>query len=420
MAYVDPAGFQTVEEQMNYFYNRTPEQIAKAEISTDSAGVYNPVYGASLEYNFNLEANLWSALPKSVWDRAGFRIIKNKAPGFTVQDDSLTDLGGTAESGPIGEGLVGEYQEISVKPKLLQYQIQVSDIMQKLVENSRDDNYGSLAQQVVYAGAQFRENLNLMLNYSIENNLTTSQEETNSYLNLETLDRIISSQAESTYVEGVTGLSTPMNPWAYVAENQIDRSSGTGSTDYDSVVVSPSGTIGTAQVLTDSLIRKTMADIRVAGGQEISLFYGGQDTYNELQSIWTPQVRIPNTADVRSEFSLGVNGVKTFTGTGVGLHISTVYGIPFIPSKDAINTDTTNNVGDLYLLNTDPSAVQNKPLLGISTLWPIVYYEAGPGQPGYPYVVGQFSGKGAFVSRAETIATNFKKQGKIRDILAGN
>ena len=447
---ISPVGFSSIEEQMNYFYNRTPDQIQKGDINTNTLGVYNPLYGGALEYNFNLEANLWSAIPKVPWDRAGFRIIRSKAPGFGIQNNALTTLGGTSESGPIGTGRVPEYQEISVKPKLLQYQIEVSDIMAKLVENSRDDNYGSLAQQVIYAGAQFRENLNLMLNMSSEdivgsaatsftdnnaNNMadveasevqTVAQAEITSRLNLESINRIISSKAESDYIiENTKGidntdaskLSSPSNPWAYGSSTAVDR---TLDTTYDSTVVSPGGAIGASDILTDSLIKRTMADLRVAGGQETSLFYGGQDTYNEMQTIWTPQVRINNTSDSRSEYTMGVNGVKTFTGIGVGLHISSMYGVPFIPSKDATNASPGENVGDLFLLNTEPSAIQNKPLLGISTLWPIVYYEAGPGQPGYPFVVGKFAGKGAFVARGETISTNFKKQGKIRDILAGN
>ena len=438
---ISPVGFSSIEEQMNYFYNRTPDQIQKGDINTNTLGVYNPLYGGAVEYNFNLEANLWSALPKVPWDRAGFRIIKSKATGFGIQNNNLTALGGTSESGPIGSGRVPEYQEISIKPKLAQYQIEVSDIMGKLAEHSRDDNYGTLAQQVIYAGAQFRENLNLMLNMSAEDIIATAkidadeandidgsdkqtakEAELNSRLNYESINRIISSKAESDYIistfDGSDVPVSPSNPWAYNGgEAAIHRD----MTDaYDSVVVSPSGTLGSSDILTDSLIRRTMADLRVSGGQETSLFYGGQDTYNELQTIWTPQVRINNTSDSRSEYTMGVNGVKTFTGIGVGLHISSMYGVPFIPSKDATNTSPGNNVGDLFLLNTEPSAIQNKPLLGISSLWPIVYYEAGPGQPGYPFTVGKFAGKGAFVARGETISTNFKKQGKIRDILAGN
>jgi len=57
-------GLTTLDELLNWTYNRTPDEIMKASFSTASAGIYNPLFGAAVWANFNLEANVFAALPK--------------------------------------------------------------------------------------------------------------------------------------------------------------------------------------------------------------------------------------------------------------------------------------------------------------------------------------------------------------------
>jgi hypothetical protein len=409
-------GLRTIDELVNYTYNRTPDEIMKAGFSTSDPGAggnYNPLFGAMAWANFNLEANIFAALPKYVWDFSGWRIFSAKAPKHAAVNNVLDPLGGTVEGGAIAtDPIKPDVEEVTVKPKTLQYVFEASELLEQLVDNSRDDNYGSLAQQRVYASDQFKERVNEMLT-AIPTDV--AQTDANSRLNLESLDRIVASFAEYTFEAHAT-VADNYNPWKGANGAGIDRATdGT----YDATVTSPSGTIGTADVLTDAVLRNVLADIRIAGGKEPTVMIGGQDTYSEVQSIYMNAYRIQNTSDLRTEFSVGVNGVDTFTGTGAGLHISTIYGLPFIPSKDTTQS-AEGSVDDLFILNTSADKnAPNKPLVGIQVLKPIVYYEAGKRQQGYPFINDSFNDRALYNMLAETTCRNFKAQAKIRDIASG-
>jgi len=408
-------GLRSIDELVNYTYNRTPDEILKAGFSTTDPGTggnYNPLFGAMAWANFNMEANIFAALPKYVWDFSGWRIFKTKAPELTAVAGAIDGKGGTIEGGAIAAAIKPAVQEITVKPKTLQYVFEASELLEQLVDNSRDDNYGSLAQQRVYASDQFKERVNLMLAAKPTDVVATHALEE---LNLESLDVIVSASAEQAH-EAHANVTSLYTPWFAANGAGVQRN---GATVHDSTVKSPSGTLGTTDVLTDAVLRETLAEIRIAAGKEPTVMIGGQDTYSEVQSIYMNAYRIQNTADLRTEFSVGVNGVDTFTGTGAGLHISTIYGLPFIPSKD-IGGSGTGKVDNLYILNTSADKnAPNKPLLGMQILKPIVYYEAGKRQQGYPFINEAFTDRALYNMLGETTCRNFKAQAKIRDIASG-
>ena len=408
-------GLRSIDELVNYTYNRTPDEILKAGFSTTDPGAggnYNPLFGAMAWANFNMEANIFAALPKYVWDFSGWRIFKSKAPELTAVAGAIDGKGGTIEGGAIAAAVKPAVQEITVKPKTLQYVFEASELLEQLVDNSRDDNYGSLAQQRVYASDQFKERVNLMLAAKPTDVVATHALEE---LNLESLDVIVSASAEQAH-EAHANVTSLYTPWFAANGAGVQRN---GATVHDSTVKSPSGTLGTTDVLTDSVLRETLAEIRIAAGKEPTVMIGGQDTYSEVQSIYMNAYRIQNTADLRTEFSVGVNGVDTFTGTGAGLHISTIYGLPFIPSKDTTQS-AEGSVDDLFILNTSADKnAPNKPLLGMQILKPIVYYEAGKRQQGYPFINEAFTDRALYNMLGETTCRNFKAQAKIRDIASG-
>ena len=408
-------GLRSIDELVNYTYNRTPDEILKAGFSTTDPGTggnYNPLFGAMAWANFNMEANIFAALPKYVWDFSGWRIFKTKAPELTAVAGAIDGKGGTIEGGAIAAAVKPAVQEITVKPKTLQYVFEASELLEQLVDNSRDDNYGSLAQQRVYASDQFKERVNLMLAAKPTDVVATHALEE---LNLESLDVIVSASAEQAH-EAHANVTSLYTPWFAANGAGVQRN---GATVHDSTVKSPSGTLGTTDVLTDAVLRETLAEIRIAAGKEPTVMIGGQDTYSEVQSIYMNAYRIQNTADLRTEFSVGVNGVDTFTGTGAGLHISTIYGLPFIPSKD-IGGSGAGKVDNLYILNTSADKnAPNKPLLGMQILKPIVYYEAGKRQQGYPFINEAFTDRALYNMLGETTCRNFKAQAKIRDIASG-
>ena len=188
------------------------------------------------------------------------------------------------------------------------------------------------------------------------------------------------------------------------------------STTYDATVESASGTIGTNGVLTDDTIRTFLRKIRIAGGKDPNVLLGSHEVYSEIQGIYTPQVRVKNPYG-EQVVQIDVNGIKTFEGTGVGLHVDSLYGIPFIPSKDApSDAGDTEEVGRLFALDTSDSEGYGYPRLGIQVAIPTEYYEATRRSPGYPFINNAFVEKGLFRTMGETVCRHFKSQGKIRDI----
>lgn len=408
-------GLQTIDELENFLYNKSPDEVLKAGVSTATTGVYNPIYGAIAWANFNLEANVFSALPKFVWDFSGWRMFTGKANSFAdAGANNNSTRGGTVQGGLIAAPISPTVQQVYVLPRTLQYTFQVSELMEYLVENSRDDLWGSLAHQRLLAADQAKELWNQMLTQRMRN--MTSANYTYHLLDIESLDQIVSSEAEATAYNSnsVTGL---YNPWSDTAT--IYRSGGSAATTWDSYVASPRGDSGfTDDVLTDSVIRNALAQVRIAGGKEPTVMIGGQDTYSEVQSIYMNAYRIQNTTDIRSEFNVTTNGISTFTGTGVGLHISTVYGLPFIPSKDV--AESAGDVGDLFILNTgsDRNAPM-KPMLGLQVLKPVVYYEASKRIQGWPFVNGKFTDNAMYEAIMQCTCRNFKAQAKIISIKQG-
>lgn len=406
-------GFQTLDDLVGYYYNRQPDEILKAGISTSDAGAYNPIFGAIAWANFNLEANLFAALPKFIWDYSGARLFTAK--GNSIADagsSNNTSRGGVVEGGLIPASVKPTIVEVQFKPKTLVYPFEVTELHEHLVENSRDDLWGSLAHQRVYAADQMKELLNEMLTLDPAS-LANEAADDLSLLDLESIPRIISSDAEEDAV--ALGWNDAFDPWRATAT--IDRDS---ATTYDSTVNSAGSSLTTSDVLTNSVITDTLSDIRILGGKEPTLLVGGQNTYSEVQKAYFNAYRIQNTTDLRSEFSVDVNGINTFTGTGAGLHISTVYGLPYIPTKDSPGTSSTN-AGDLFILNTSADKnAPNKPMLGLQVLKPTLYYEASKRQQGYPFINDAFKDRAIYEMLAETTCRNFKAQGKLINIKKGN
>ncbi len=464
-----PQGFQTIDELLQHIYGRTPGEIRKDAGGLDSSttGIYNPVYGGMIWANFNLEANIFSCLPKYVWNRSGWRIFTEKSgdiadkgssniDGVTIAANEVTNntvLGGTVEGGLVPDPIRPIVKQVSVRPKTLVYPFQVSEIQEHLTTITQDDHWGHMGQQRVYASAQYKENINKQALLNVAN-IDTEAKDVLSRLNMESLDRIISSNGEHLISDrkvetGTSDTRSKYNPWITVAGtpaatttananlNQhsdladdagIDRT----ETTYDTTVFSPSGTLNTSDTLTDGTIRDFLSDIRPTGGKDPSVFYGGHKTYSEIQGLYVRSIRIQNPSDMNTTVTVGVNGINTFKGNGVGIHISKLYDIPFIPSKDvpgardnphysgaSAKTNEvrkTGSIGNLYALDTSDPEGAGIPRFGIRVLKPPVYYEASPRIPGFPYITGGFIEKGIFESIMELTCTQLKTQGKIRDI----
>ena len=393
-------------EALYYGYNRNLLRKADAPITTSTVGVFNAIYGAYAWAQLNLEANAFGILPKYPWDKSGWRVITAKPVLNTT--NSNTVLGGTAEGGLIAQTIKPTLQEIDVRPKTAQLPFSASEVMEWLATHSRDDIWGGLGSLRLYMAVQHKEFLNRMLLADVEVPAAAGGAFAGT-TDFESLDRIVSTSAE----EGTLGGSGSghYDPWA--ANATIDRDSGTA---FDCTVESASGTIGTNGVLTDDTLRAFLRKIRIAAGKDPNVFLGSHEVYSEIQGLYMPSVRIPNPYG-EALVQIDVNGIQSFKGTGVGIHVDSIYGIPFIPSKDAPSSSSdSSEVGRLFAFDTSDAEGYGYPRIGIQIAIPTEYYEATRRSPAYPFVNNAFVEKGVFRTMGETVCRHFKSQGKIRDI----
>jgi len=397
-------GIKTIDEleALYYGHNRSLLQKAATPIQTSTSGVFNAVFGAYAWAQLNLEANAFGILPKNPWDKSGWRLITARPTLDT--DNGNTVLGGTAEGGQIANPQIPTVEEVNILPKTCQMPFAASEVMEWLATHSKDDIWGGLGSLRLYMAVQHKENMNRMLLADVEGEAASAGADYAGTLDFETLDRIVSSDAEEDALGGT------YNDY-YDCWDKLDRDS---STSYDSTVESASGTIGTDGVLTDDTLRTFLRKIRIAAGKDPTVFLGSHEVYSEIQGLYMPSVRIPNPYG-EALVQVDVNGIQTFKGTGVGIHVDSIYGIPFIPTKDA-PSGGGSEIGRLFALDTSDAEGYGYPRLGVQISIPTEYYEASRRTQGYPYVTSGFQEKGLYRTMGETVCRHFKSQGKIRDI----
>ena len=109
--------------------------------------------------------------------------------------------------------------------------------------------------------------------------------------------------------------------------------------------------------------------------------------------------------------------MRTFNGHNVGLQVSAVLGVPIIGTKDsARNSDDTDEVGRMYMLDTSDPESFGQPRLGVGIAQPTTYREVGSGTNIYPFITNRFNERGIYYTFGEVICTRFTGQGKMRDI----
>ena len=393
-------------EAQYYGHNRNLLRKADAPSTTSTAGMFNAIFGAYAWAQLNLEANAFGILPKYPWDKSGWRVITAK-PALNT-NNSNTALGGTSEGGLIAETIKPTVAELDVKPKTAQLPFSASEVMEWLSTHSKDDIWGGLGSLRLYMAVQHKEFINRMLLADVESDAAASSGAHTGTKDFESLDRIVSSDAEEDALGGSD--SGFYDPWA--ADATVDRDGNGG--EFDCTVESASGTIGTDGVLTDDVLRTFLRKIRIAAGKDPNVFLGSHEVYSEIQGLYMPSVRIANPYGEQL-VQIDVNGIQTFKGTGTGIHVDSIYGVPFIPTKDA-PTGGGSEIGSLFALDTSDAEGYGYPRIGIQVAIPTEYYEATRRSAGYPFVNNAFVEKGVFRTMGETVCRHFKSQGKIRDI----
>lgn len=369
---------QTIGELLNAYYG--PQFVRKdAPVITTTTGVYNAIYGAQAFSQLNNEANAFALLPKRPWSHSGWRVI-------TADAGSSAD-GGVAENGNIPATVKPTFAEISTKPKTVSHAFDVSWIHSGLVK-SGDDAVGDMEFLRSYFSTLHGKRINQQLCLDCD---------TLAGNGFESIDRVTASTA---YVTAVS----------YTAGDEDLYSVDRGTNSWMDAVVEHNS--GTDRYLTDDLIRNTLATLETAGART-NVLLTKNDTKWRIFGLYENQVRYPGVLQKDQTVRIGVNGVDTEEGYGVGLRVATVYGIPLFSSQ-AVPSDT---IGRIYLLDTTTNSETGWPRLFIALLYPTMYFESGmdTANPN-PFAIDRFGTEGVFVTAGELICTFPAAQGSIRDL----
>jgi len=372
----------TIQDLENLYYsNAGSSYIAKADapVLTTTTGTYNAVYGAQVWSQVNQTANTYGALPKTVWDKDGWRVLTSRA---------AASGGGISENGDIPDTIKPTLAEVSTKPKTMGHAFDVSEVNQFMAAESDNDAFGSMEHMRAIMGTHHAEMINVAL--SSDNNTVAGS-------NFESIDRVVSSYAE------LTNLSLDAGD---VDIYGLDRDAA--ATWSDAYVNDNSGTDRT---LTDTLIRTLLQNLGENGGQT-SFFATGLDvTKSALPGLYDEQIRY-NPLETGVKVSIDVNGISTEEGLGAGAFVSTLYGIPVIGDKD-IEKDTISRI---YALDTSDPEGYGKPRLHFRVAKPTQYFESGIDVTGDPFAVNRLGNEGLYRTMGELVCQFFKAQGKIRDL----
>ena len=371
---------RTIGQLLEKYYGPQNVQKINAPVISTTSGVYNAIFGAQAFSQLNNEANAFALLPKMPWSKSGWRAI--------TADAGSTADGGVAENGTIPDTIKPTFAEISTKSKQVAHSFDVSFLHEGYVSKG-DDAIGDMEYLRGYFAIKHAKAINQQLLVDADTLAGTS---------FESIDRVTISSTTVSNLGYTTGDEDLYN---------IDRSVSTWAQPGVS-----SDASGTDRFLTDELLRDSLATLEVNGART-NLILTGNVTKYRIFGLYENQVRYPGVLDKGVSVQVGINGVTTDEGLGVGMRVATVYGIPVFTSQN-VSDDT---IARIYLLDTTDNEETGVPRLFISMMYPTLYFESGmsANNPD-PFSINRFGTQGVYYTAGELICTFFKAQGSIRDL----
>ena len=411
--------FKTMDDMLNYYYPSLGQMLNKIDnddfASTDSSGYHSTVFGPYLWMNVNLESNALSVFPKVPYKRSGMRIINDTVVLKQEADDMKqhTRYGGTIQGGKIADAVMPMIATIKYMPKIVQLPFGNTVIHQWMSEMSDDDVAGGMNSLRMFFAENYTYNMATTIGMATEDSFGADgadRSATEGPVDLEALDRIISSKAESDATTGTK--ENEYNPWK---DATVDRD----STDkFDCSVASASG--GAIDSGNDRLSRPLLinfnAKVRRAGGGEPTAILTNHEVVAQTQQLFEQHTRYAMGEKV---VQFGINGIETARGQSVGLTVASLYGTPLIESQHLNGASNDNGeIGRMYFIDTSSRGSASEPRLSLSVAIPPLYNELGMvnNTAGGVLTLGSFNNKGIFWGAAELIAHRFRGHGKIRDI----
>lgn len=356
---------KTVKDMEEYYYGRGLElQKADNPVLSTTNGVYNPIFGAKVWSQLNQEQNMFALLPKIVWDKAGWRVITNRA---------ALSGGGVSENSTLPDTIKPDLMELSTKPKIVAHTFNASEMETFL--GTKDDGLGDVMKVMrEEMGKHHGEMINKMLLADVD---------TLAGNNVESIDRVCSSLTEESRITAgdsdIYGIdrSDAAYSWAdaYVNENN-----------------------GVDRVFSIDLLDTALTQLHQNGANP-KVIVTGYDTIERIQQALQSQQRFMGRELVVPTYG----GVKGIPGAETGFNVATYQGIPIIPSKDVVQ----DTISRIYILDTD--------YLAFKVALPTMYFESGMSQKD-PFGINYLGDEGLFRTMGELICTRFNVQGKIRDL----
>jgi len=359
---------------------------AEDPIYTGTEGVWQPLYGTAVFRMPYLEINAWAALSKVPWAYGGVRVL-------TADPEKKVE--GTAEMG---------YWPDTVKPEFATYQTDSKwmatrwDVFEKARQHA-------MRNEGIDLDADLRREMgeihiagldeHLLKDASTEAAAASADRTASDMLNLESIDRIISSCSEEDAFGG------DYHHWFDPYGTTIDRDTGT---TYDSQVLHNSGD---DRPLTTTLLDQLIRQCEDEGvKKEHSFLLTGRDTRDKIADLHSAQlIYVPGLTDRERRtlvyVSTDFEGVRV-EGIETGFTVSSYNGYPVIVDQN-VPKDTISRI---YLI--DNRCLRFKAAL------PTKYMNASG--PEWWVKFRQNVNKHMYLTVGEVECVNFKPLGKLRDL----
>ena len=380
--------FRKGSHPWHQYYRR----IAKAGDVSNLGGAINVTYGGLVYDQVNREANAHAIVGKEDWERSGFRV--------TTTDPATKGYGG-ADAGTVGAVIDTAPTELDSIPAFLHSPFDLTldagfrarhddglDVWQWKTQIMRDVHAQLLNEELLRDAEAEAAALGA--------NTSDAKNDANG-LGLESIDRLVSSDAEEDDVGGsFTG--------AYdVYEGQVDRDTGT---DFDAYVARPDGsqtTFGTDLAFQlgglDALIDGTEDNGADSASQ---VWLTGRDTRRKIYDEMVTAGRF--MADSAVEAKLDMAGLSTSAvhpGRDITFTVRTYEERPIVADKNV----ASDGASRVYLLDQRH--------LHIKTGFPTIYVDVDN-----PVIRGQFDTKALYLTAEQAYMTRFNTSGKLRSITA--
>lgn len=396
-----PPYISNIGEMIEWAYNRQhyvpflKGYFAKTGNVAGHSGAINPTYGAVVYDHVNREANAHAIFKKEMWERSGFRVLTT---------NPTTKGYGGADPGSIGTVVDLSPAELSTIPGFLHTPFDLT--LDAGFRSQHDDgldlwSWKKAAERNVHVQLLNEE---LLKDAETEaanggGNTTDAKNDatgTATGKGLETIDRLISSDAEEDAVGGAN------SGWYDVYEGAIDRDSGT---TYDSHVLRPDGsklTFGTDlpfQIKAlDKAINFTEDDGAIASAQ---VWLTGRDTrqavYDELKAAGRFEL---TQVQAKLDYQ-GLSQTALHPGRDISFTTRAYQFRPFVVDKNV----AVDGIDRIYLPD-----MRN---IHIRVGFPTLYVEVDN-----PVIRQKFDTQAIFLTCEQIYQTRFNTSAKIRSISA--